>query len=262
VGVVSAEREAGAQQVPGDVLAPVGAVDGGVVAEGLGDPVGIEGLAVDHPPARALVGGDVQVHVGEADDVALVIGPPEGPAGRAHVRLRELTAASDANRDEQGGLPMSGGEDEVAGAPGGERAPLSQRPQGERTAGGLGDAPVSGRARRLGSPDHAAGPEGDQPAVTVHGQVAPQAGGLPEECGGGAPGRLVSPVGLAARADVPTHRDRPQREAGIGQMQRLGRSLRGGPSRARGQHQRRKSRTESQTSGHPPAHQAPEPIDR
>jgi hypothetical protein len=104
---VGADRQAGAQQVAGDVVAAVGAVVVGVVAEGLADPERVERLAVEDRAPGALVGGDVEVDVGEAEDRAVRVGDPDRPAGGAGPGLGRQggggRAESKRRRDQQGG---------------------------------------------------------------------------------------------------------------------------------------------------------------
>ena len=87
VGVVRAEGKPGAKQVPGHVVAAVGAVIVLVVPERLGDPEAVERLAVDDAPAGAQVRGDVEVGVGEPEHRPVGVGAPERPAGRPRPRL-------------------------------------------------------------------------------------------------------------------------------------------------------------------------------
>ena len=87
MGVVRAEGQARAQQVAGDVGAAVGAVLGGVVAQRRLDPARVEGLAVEHAAAGALVGGDVQVGVDPAAHGAGSVGAAERRAGGADLGL-------------------------------------------------------------------------------------------------------------------------------------------------------------------------------
>ena len=101
VRVVGPEGEARAQEVAGDVEAPVGAVHVRVVTEGLGDAVGVEGLAGEDRAAGAQIGGDMQMHVGEAEDVALAVGPAERRARSVQAGLGERRAAADPNQPEE-----------------------------------------------------------------------------------------------------------------------------------------------------------------
>ena len=77
VCVMGAERQPVAQQVAGDVLAAVGAVEVRVVPERLGDPEAVEAAAVDDRAAGAHLGRDVEMEIGEAAHGAVGVGALE-----------------------------------------------------------------------------------------------------------------------------------------------------------------------------------------
>ena len=79
MGVVGPEGDTVTEEVPGDVVASVGSVDGGVAAERTGDPEAGEGAAVEDASAGAHLGGDVEVRVGEAEDRAVGVGADDLP---------------------------------------------------------------------------------------------------------------------------------------------------------------------------------------
>ena len=59
----------------------------GVLAERLLDSGRVERLSGDHPTARALIGGDVHVHVGPAAHGAVGVGPGERTPAGAGLRV-------------------------------------------------------------------------------------------------------------------------------------------------------------------------------
>src|SRR5215207_733722 len=253
VGVVRAEGKARAEQVAGDVVTPVRSVDASVVTERLADAVRIERLAVDHRSPGALIGGDVQMHVGEADDVAVAVGPAEGRTARAHVGLGERSTALLRNQGETGsqpgralaeqGEPSGWGDGELPPVPEEEPCSPAETPHG----------PFGCRPWTLGASDLASGTHPQEPPHLVLGQIGLQGRGLPEKRGGRCLIRLVRPIDVAADADEPPGQVGAQRKTGIGQLSWPDLLFHGRRGRARSK--RRNRRADGQTSGHAPANQ-------
>ncbi len=147
VGVVGADRLAGAEQVAGDVEAAVGPVVVLVVAERLREPVGMERLAVDDAAAGAQVGGDVHVGVGEAEDAAVGVDRRGGPAARANLGLG-VAGAAPALAELEAGRRLGRAEDERA-ALGRDRELLAGGRAGQRRRA-LRAAPDRPLRRRAG----------------------------------------------------------------------------------------------------------------
>src|SRR5262249_47556493 len=150
-GVMGPEGKSGPEQVAGDVLASVRAMDVGVVPQRLLDAVAIERLAVDHPATCTLVGGDVQVHVREADDVTLLVGATEGLAARVGPGLRKRRAAAGAAGDEEArGAAAAGTSQRQITRWESVQLPAVAAQQRDGPLDPRSDRPLGGRARGLG----------------------------------------------------------------------------------------------------------------
>ena len=132
MGVVGADGQAGAQQVPGDVELAVGAVDLGVLAERGGDPEPVIGLAGDDIAAGAHVARDVHVVVDEAEDPPVLDHRGRAVHGGVHPGLGE------------GGAAAAGHERQRGAAPAGQR---------QRAAPRAGDDAAVARGGAQGEPD-------------------------------------------------------------------------------------------------------------
>ena len=183
VRVVSSEGQARAQEVAGDVEAPVGAVHVRVVTEGLGDAVGVEGLAGEDRAAGAQIGGDMQMHVGEADDVALAVGPAERRARGVQAGLGERRAAADPNQPEEAIMaPRTRTEKHEAAVGGGaELGAVGDRPERDRPPRHVGHPPGGRRARGVRAGHRRVGTDAEQASALILRQEVPERRGLPEE---------------------------------------------------------------------------------
>ena len=138
VGVVGTERQPVAQQVAGDVLAAVGAVEIRVVPERLGDPEAVEAAAVDDGAAGAHLGGDVEMEVGEAAHGAVAVGALEWLSACAGRRLGVGAAVARGQEHEaaaEAGVAVDADERQVLVLDG-ERATVDGRAEAHRSLRG------------------------------------------------------------------------------------------------------------------------------
>src|SRR5207249_5413357 len=194
----------------------VGAVSLLVVAEGLGDAEAVEGLAVDDVAAGALVGGDVEMHIGEAADRSVRVGAAERRAGRVDLGLGELRAAGLSHQGEDRVGAFAGALDERPGWGGGDTPPRRSRLDRERAAGDTWQGPFRGGPGRVVPADGVGAARGHQLPVLVLGKVSPQPRWLQVEAGGARLAR-VGAIPIARRRNELAGRLRPGGQAAVGE---------------------------------------------